>query len=245
MRQVPVRSTTYRNKRGKLVHRRAHRRRVPGASVGDGSPRVRNRPVRSAGEQRAITLVIVIVVLVVLGAVATVAVKVASASGGTTVNQADERPMSADTSATYFQSARSAFLAMSHGHVDLAVESGSNCEQHSYGKVADFFKSHPCQWLTRAYLAVHDGSLGEVLVALSWVGMPNASSAVEYKKLVDAGGTGNITELSRDTGPYRSVKYDGKIYKSGIDGSSVWNMEVQPVGQIPASFVSAVFDKFN
>jgi hypothetical protein len=99
--------------------------------------------------------------------------------------------------------------------------------------------------VTRAYLAIHDGSLGEVLVALSWVGIPDASSATEYKKLVDKGGTGNITELSRDTGGYRAVKYYEQFYKSGLDGSSVWNMEVQPVGQIPASFVSAVFDKFN
>lgn len=191
------------------------------------------------------TPVVVIVILVVLGAAVTVAVTVASASGGTTVSQADVQPMSANTSATYFKSAGAAFLAMSHRHVNFAVESDSNCEEHSYGLVADFFKSHPCQWVTRAYLAIHDGSLGEVLVALSWVGMPDASSAAEYKKLAGTGGTGNITELSRDTGPYRSVKYDGKIYKSGIDGSSVWNMEVQPVGQIPASFVSAVFDKFN
>ncbi len=245
MRQVPVKSSTYRNKWGTIVHRRAHRRRVPGGNASNSPPRVRNSPASPARKQRAMTPVVIIVILVALGAAATVAVNVASASGRTTVNQADERPMSADTSATYFKSAQAAFLAMSHGHVDFAAESGSNCEQHSYGLVTDFFKSHPCQWLTRAYLAIHDGSLGEVLVALSWVGMPDASSAAEYKKLVDTGGSGNITELSRDTGPYRTVKYDGQFYKSGIDGSSVWNMEVQPVGQVPASFVSAVFDRFN
>jgi hypothetical protein len=75
--------------------------------------------------------------------------------------------------------------------------------------------------------------------------MPSAASATAYKKLVDKGGTGNITELSRDTGPYRTIKYSGEFYTSGLDGSSVWNVQLQPVGQIPTAFVSEIFDRFK
>jgi hypothetical protein len=42
-------------------------------------------------------------------------------------------------------------------------------------------------------MIIHDGNFGEVLVALSWVGMPDASLAAEYKRLVDEG----ALEISR------------------------------------------------
>jgi hypothetical protein len=153
--------------------------------------------------------------------------------------------MTADTSAVYFKNAQDGLLASGYSHINFAVESDSNCGQHSYGQVEEFFKSHPCQWLTRAYMAIYDGRTGEVLVALAWVGMPNASLAAEYKKLVDTGRTGNITELSRDIGQYRAIKYDGKFYNSGLDGTSVWNVELQPIGPIPTAFVSGILDKFK
>jgi hypothetical protein len=144
-----------------------------------------------------------------------------------------------------FKNARTALLAAGYKHVDVAEEYDASCEQHSYGQVEGFFKSHPCDWVVRAYLAVHDSNLGEALVALSWVVMPNASLAAAYKTLVDAKGTGNITELSRDTGLYRSVKYDGQFYLSGLAASSVWNVEVEPVGAIPTAFTTSIFDEFK
>jgi hypothetical protein len=62
--------------------------------------------------------------------------------------------------------------------------------------------------------------------------MPDAAMAQEYKRLVDGSGTGNITELSRDNGPYRNVMYTGKYYASGISGTTVWNVQVQPIDPI-------------
>lgn len=75
--------------------------------------------------------------------------------------------------------------------------------------------------------------------------MPDASSAAAYKKLADTGGTGNITELSRNTGPYQKVKYTGQFYASGLDGLSVWNVQMQPVGSITTAFISGVYGKFK
>lgn len=245
MRRVPVKATSYVNKWGTRVYRSAHRRRVPESNPGSSPTVVRTSPARTATKNRTKVPVVVLILILAVGVIVAVTVSVNSASGGTQDAQANAKPMTADTSATYFKNAWSAFLASGYRHIDFAVESDSNCEQHSYGQVEEFFKSNPCEWLTRAYLAIHDGSLGEVLVALSWVGMPNASSAAEYKKLVDTGGTGNITELSRDTGPYRAIKYDRKFYTSGLDGSSVYNVELQPVGPIPTTFVSGIFNKFK
>ena len=127
-----------------------------------------------------------------LGTAGTITATVSNASDGGTAGQSAAAAPNANVSLDDFKNVRSALLASGYKHIDFAEEYDSSCEQHSYGLVEGFFKSHPCNWLVRAYLAVHDSSLGEVLVALSWVGMPNPSSAAAYKALVDVGGTGNI-----------------------------------------------------
>lgn len=181
----------------------------------------------------------------VLGAAAGITATIATASGAPTTGKPAAAAPSAKVALNDFKNAQVTLLGEGYKHLDFAEEYDSSCEQHSYGRVEQFFKSHPCDWAVRAYLAVHDNSLGEVLVALSWVGMPNASSATAYKSLVDAGGTGNITELSRDTGPYQAVKYNGQFYTSKLDASTVWNVEVQPVGAIPTAFITSIFDQFK
>lgn len=234
MKRVPVRGTSYVNKWGTLVVRRATTRRIRGAGASRRSTRRAKAPA------------VAITVMVTLGASGIATVAITNTSGGSAAGRAaDDKSLSANVSMADFKNARSNLLAIGYRHIDFAEESDSSCEPHSYGRVREFFRSHPCEWLVRSYLAVHDGNLGVVLVALSWVGMPDASSATEYKHLVDAGGTGNIMELSRDTGSYKAVKYDGRFYASGLDASSVWNVQLQPFGAIPISFVSGIFDKFK
>lgn len=117
-----------------------------------------------------------------------------------------------------------------------------NCESHSYGHVQGFFKSNPCKWLARAYIVVHETKQDAVLVAISWVDMPTLSLAMDYKRLVDKPDTGNINELSRESGPYRIVVFNGDYYQSGIVGTAVWNVQVQPVGSISANILKTVLD---
>jgi len=194
---------------------------------------------------RSKRLVITVTVTAALGTAGGITATVSNASSGATTGQSAAVAPNANVSLEDFKNVRSTLLTTGYKHIDFAEEYDSSCEQHSYGQVEEFFKSHPCNWVVRAYLAVHDNSLGEVLVALSWVGMPNASSAAAYKSLVDIGGTGNITELSRDTDPYRAIKYDGQFYASGLDASSVWNIQVQPVGAIPTAFTTRILDEFK
>jgi len=119
----------------------------------------------------------------------------------------------------------------------LKTKLDADCAAHSYGKVHEFFVAHPCKWLARAYLQIGDS---EVLVAISWVGMPDASSAESYKRLVDTPGAGNITELSREVKLYRKIKYAGSAHSSGIDGTAVWNVQVKPVFPRPNTMVDGI-----
>jgi len=113
--------------------------------------------------------------------------------------------------------------------VNLRMALDADCAKHSYGKVQGFFQSNPCSLLSRAVLEVSDKSENAVLVAVSRVDMPDPAAARQYKALVDRDLTGNVTELSRETGPHREVKYSGKLYKSELDGLTVRNSQVEPV----------------
>jgi hypothetical protein len=70
-----------------------------------------------------------------------------------------------------------------------------------------------------------------VLLAISWVEMADEATAREFHQLVDSHATGNITELSRERGRYRPVRYTGDIYASHRDGTTVSNAQAQPVAR--------------
>jgi hypothetical protein len=141
-----------------------------------------------------------------------------------------------------FKSTAAVLTAAGH-RVKFDVSLGSGCVSNSYGQVHNFFRAHPCRWLARAYLAVGSDGDGVVLVAISWVDMRSVSSARAYKRLVDAPGTGNVTELSRDSGAYKRVHYSGDFYISGIDGTSVWNAEAQPVAPTPTAVINKILNE--
>ena len=241
----PVHVRGYFRPGGKKTANTGNRPHPPPPPPSPPTPPLPPKPPRRRSTRRTKKLVVTVTIAVTLGTAGTITATVSNASDGGTAGQPAAAAPNANVSLDDFKNVRSALLASGYKHIDFAEEYDSSCEQHSYGLVEGFFKSHPCNWLVRAYLAVHDSSLGEVLVALSWVGMPNPSSAAAYKALVDVGGTGNITELSRDTGPYQAVKYDAQFYISGVDISSVWNIQVQPVGAIPSAFTMSIFDELK
>lgn len=109
----------------------------------------------------------------------------------------------------------------------------TDCVGHSYGQAQNFFRQHPCTALFRAWLEVLDPQGDAVLVAVSWVRMPDEAKASALQKLVDAPGTGNVTELSREEGKYRSVRYAGEFYTSALDksGTVFVNVQAQPVAR--------------
>jgi len=107
---------------------------------------------------------------------------------------------------------------------------GATCADHAYGAVRDFFRGQPCTDLYRAQLELTNRRGDVVLIAISWVQMPDAASARAYRRLVDAGNAGNVTELSRDGGPYQSVGYTGRHHDADRRGTTVSTTQVEPVG---------------
>ena len=105
----------------------------------------------------------------------------------------------------------------------------TDCAAHSYGTVQDFFESSPCDLLSRAVVELRDKQRNVIIIAVSRVAMPDVTQAAKYKALVDRSGTGNVTELSREVGPYRRVRFTGDFYTSSITGVIVRNTQVQPV----------------
>lgn len=122
----------------------------------------------------------------------------------------------------------------------LNLRFDQSCAKNSYGQVHEFFISDSCNWLARAALTVNFSGHPVALVAISWVDMPNAAQANQYKHQVDAPGTGDVTELTRIEGPYKTVRYSGKYYVSGQYGTAVWNAEVQPISQLPKSVTEKI-----
>lgn len=121
--------------------------------------------------------------------------------------------------------------------VNVRAEPAFDCAAHSYGQVHDFFVSHHCVLLLRATGEFRDKNRNVVLVAFSWVDMPTTGEAARLRKLVDTEGTGNVTELSRERGRYRNVRFAGLGYNSGLSEQAVWNIQVQPVGWSPAAIL--------
>jgi hypothetical protein len=116
----------------------------------------------------------------------------------------------------------------------------TDCAEHSYGRVQKFFRSHPCKSLARAYIQIGEPDQGLILVAISWLAMPNSSSAEAYKNLVDTPGAGNITELSREVKLYKNIKYTDSSHISGLHGTAVWSVQVKPVFPTTTDVVNKV-----
>ena len=112
-------------------------------------------------------------------------------------------------------------------HLEVA---DTDCAAHSYGEVQKWFREHPCEALFRTLLEVRNHRDALVLVAVAWVDMPSTAQAVALKRLVDRPGSGNITELSREGGRYRNVRFTGMSYASRIIDNTVINAQAEPVG---------------
>lgn len=153
----------------------------------------------------------------------------AAGTGGTTASASSARA----TSQARRQDAdriRARLLRQAQ-RVESRFDSTDDCVAHSYGKVREFFREQPCVALHRAWFEVHDRRRGLVLVAVSWVEMPATRSAREFHELVDTHGTGNVTELSREEGPHRRVRFTGHHYVSRRDGTTVMNAQAEPLGR--------------
>lgn len=119
---------------------------------------------------------------------------------------------------------------------ERGADADSDCVAHSYGQVQDFFRAHPCTALFRALLEVRDNRGNLAVLAVAWVDMPDADEARQLQRLMDRGGTGNITELSRERGGQR---FSGDHYRSIREDTTVVNVQAEPVGRARAALTLA------
>lgn len=191
-------------------------------------PQGRVRPIEG---KRGGGVVLAIVLVVAIGAGGSAsAVGTAAGAGGTTATSASTARASSQARRRDANSARLRLLRQAL-RVEQRFDSTDDCVAHSYGQVREFFREQPCVALHRAWFDVRDRRRGLVLVAVSWVEMPDTRSAREFHELVDTYGTGNVTELSREEGPHRRVRFTGKHYVSRRDGPTVMNAQAEPIGR--------------
>ena len=74
------------------------------------------------------------------------------------------------------------------------------------------------------------------IVAVAWVDMPDPDQARQLQQLMDCGGTGNITELSRERGGQR---FSGAYYRSTREDNTVINVQAERVGRARAALALA------
>ena len=125
---------------------------------------------------------------------------------------------------------------------DLHLAIDSNCVEHSYGEVQEFFRSNTCKWLARAYVVVQKkGSDGSILVDFVWVDMSTSAQAEECQQLMETFGAGSVTELAReDDSPYKDTDLPIDFYVPGIHTTAAWNVQVQPFIPLPAGVIGTV-----
>lgn len=148
-------------------------------------------------------------------------------SGDDATTQKDENPSEAERLKSRLDDAG---LAV----VDWSAVTNQDCAQHSYGAVRRHFATQPCGGVERAWYAVRNDGTTAVL-AVSWTEMPDSGSATELQELIDSPGTGNLTELTKDGGPYHSVAYSGWNYRSGRDSDVVRSIQAEPLAGTEAS----------
>jgi hypothetical protein len=166
----------------------------------------------------------------VLGVGATTAPGGSAASGGAASSSSSGRSASRSSD----QDSRAAVARLSGRGLRATVrltDDGTDCAANSYGAVREFFEQHPCTALYRSVLEVRDREGDVVLLAIASVEMPDEDHAEDLKSLLDAPGSGNLIELSRERGRYQSVRYTGDAYASRREGDVVTNAQAQPVAR--------------
>lgn len=102
----------------------------------------------------------------------------------------------------------------------------TECADVSFGQMVGWFEANPCERVIRGlYETGVDDS--RALVSLAVVTMPAAEEAEEFLSIAQLGGTGNVSDLVRDSSVEvpGAVTVSGEQYASQRDGSDVTIVE--------------------
>lgn len=128
-----------------------------------------------------------------------------------------------------------AWRRMALKEIKKDVKRELRCAVQSYGRVQQFFLSHPCDKLDQFLFAVSD-TQGDIIVgSVMWVKMPSNATAAQLKQLEDTYGTGDVTPLGTEVLELGSFRFTGKHYASRADGSLVVIVETDPARGRPSN----------
>jgi hypothetical protein len=113
------------------------------------------------------------------------------------------------------------------------VQSGQRCAQYSSGQVRQLFARTPCRSLRRALLVVGTDA-DTIAISVSWVQMPNTSSASRLKLTLDKDRAGDIYPISGQRVKVGNTRFTETHYSSRRSGTQVVIAEAEGVRGQPA-----------
>lgn len=163
----------------------------------------------------------------IIGAIVLVVVVIGVITGVSKFTSSGAEEPAADSSPTW----------TSNGLTFTRVDSSNAtvCSAHAYGGVREFLVSHPCSALSRALFEATDDSGHQMLVAVSWTDMPTAENAGQLREKTDKPGTGNITELSKESNKYPGVPFTGSHYASTVNDRTTVIAQAEPLLKAPSA----------
>jgi hypothetical protein len=99
----------------------------------------------------------------------------------------------------------------------------TDCAKSATGNVKTFLTNNHCKLYVTATRTVAKQGV-TALVAFSWVEMHTSTLAGQYKAEVDTYGTGNPPGVPH--------AFNGRCYTSGLQGATVWTIELRPTGNV-------------
>ena len=113
----------------------------------------------------------------------------------------------------------------------------NDCVAHSYVKVRQLFRKHPCEALYPSLLEVRDSRYGGlVLVAVAWVDMPDEAGAIKLRRLLDRPGTGstpscraNVAGTATSASTASTTRHVGRARRCSMQAGPVGRVAGRPI----------------
>ena len=107
------------------------------------------------------------------------------------------------------------------------TERSLECAAHSFGEVRAHFLRRPCRSLERTLFGVADSDGNTAVISVVRVTARSRSRAIDFKRLIDEHGTGDVRPLATSALGLGGVEVTGYHYGSRRSGSSVVTAEAE------------------
>jgi hypothetical protein len=102
--------------------------------------------------------------------------------------------------------------------LERQVRDDLRCAVQSFGRVRQFFVTHPCKKLSEVVYAFEDANGDDIVGTVMWVTMPSAADAEQLKQVEDIYGSGDVTPFTTQILDVAGIKFTGQHYRARLDG---------------------------